>query len=148
MSKNKQSGDTGELEIVKLIPCPNCAKRLMPLPANYPLFDVQCTGCSFRAQVKTNNTKPKSVIFGAGWQIMNKVLKSGYMSPPLILNFKWQEKDKKRQEIRFYPFVPRKSLHHYRLSAKARRANYEMFVYKGMDTLPHFVMKSSEKWSS
>lgn len=112
----------------------------MALPINYPLYDVQCVGCSFRAQVKTNNNKPRDVAFGAGWQIMDKVLKSGFLSPPLIINFKWTEKDKSKQEIRFYPFVPKKNLHKYTLSPNARRANYQMFTYKGLDSLPHFVV--------
>ena len=73
-SSNKHAGDQGELEIVKLVSCPNCGKELMLLPPNYPLYDLQCTGCSFRAQVKTNSCKPKSVVFGAGWQIMNTVI--------------------------------------------------------------------------
>lgn len=140
MAGNKTSGTEGELEIVALVPCPNCGKSLMMLPPGYPLFDVQCTGCSFRAQVKTNASKPKSAVFGAGWQIMNKVLKSGYMTPPLFLNFKWVEKGVARQEVRFYPFVPKKNLSNYRLSETARRANYEMFTYTGMDKLPHFIL--------
>lgn len=77
----KVSGDLGEQEVVDLVPCPNCSKKLMKLPSNYPLYDVQCTGCSFRAQVKTNQNKPKNIIFGAGWQVMSKVLKSGFMVP-------------------------------------------------------------------
>lgn len=141
-SKNGQSGESGEREIVKLVECPNCGKGLMQLPSNYPLYDVQCKGCSFRAQVKTNLTKPKSIVFGAGWQVMNKVLKSGFMVPCLFLNFKWLEGDKKRQEIRFYPFVPKKNLSNYRLSETARRANYEMFTYTEMDKLPYFVLYS------
>ena len=136
---NKESGNSGEQEIVNLVPCPNCRKKLMKLPPNYPLYDVQCTGCSFRAQVKTNRSKPKSVVFGAGWQIMNKVLKSGFMTPPLFLNFKWLEKRISKQEIRFYPFVPKKNLSSYKLSSTARRANYEMFTYVGMDKLPYFL---------
>jgi len=135
---NRESGNSGEQEIVRLVPCPNCGKKLMKLPANYPLYDVQCTGCSFRAQVKTNQSKPKSVVFGAGWQIMNKVLKSGFITPPLFLNFKWTEKGREKQEIRFHPFVPKKNLSNYRLSKAARRANYEMFTYIGMDKLPYF----------
>lgn len=134
------SGDAGELEVVELVPCPNCAKKLMILPPNYPLFDVQCTGCSFRAQVKTNLSKPKSVIFGAGWEIMDKVLKSGYITPPLIANFRWQEKGIDNQEIRFYPFVPKANLYKYKLSETARRANYWMFRYIGLDKLPYFEL--------
>lgn len=137
---NKESGNSGELEVIDLIPCPNCSKELMPLPSNYPLYDVQCSGCSFRAQIKTNRSKPKSVILGAGWQIMSKVLKAGFITPPLFLNFKWEEKGEERQEIRFYPFVPKKNLSNYKLSPNARRANYEMFTYVGMDKLPYFLV--------
>jgi len=140
MKNNKQSGDIGEKEIVDLIPCPNCGKKLMLLPPGYPLYDVQCSGCSFRAQVKTNSSKPKAVVFGAGWDIMEKVLKSGFITPPLFLNFKWEEKGSNKQEIRFYPFVPKKNLRKYQLSETARRANYKMFNYIGMDELPFFLM--------
>mgnify|MGYP006307465031 CR=1 FL=1 len=144
MAKGKQSnkkwGDQGEREVVELVSCPNCGKDLMLLPPNYPLYDVQCTGCSFRAQVKTNRSKPKAEIFGAGWQIMEKVLKSGFMTPPLIANFRWTEKGEERQEIRFYPFVPKTHLKKYQLPPTARRANYWMFNYTGLDNLPHFMV--------
>jgi hypothetical protein len=137
---NQEAGDKGEKEIIKLIPCPNCEKKLMLLPRSYPLYDVQCTGCSFRAQVKTIQSKPKSVILGAGWDIMEKVLKSGFITPPVFVNFKWEEKDKQKQEIRFYPFVPKSHLRKYQLSPTARRANYKMFNYVGLDKLPYFVL--------
>lgn len=140
MSKSQQSGDAGELEVVELVPCPNCGKKLMALPKNYPLYDVQCTGCLFRAQIKTNNTKPKPVIFGAGWDIIEKVMKSGYMVPPLITNFKWKDKEGNHQEIRFYPFVPKINLKMHQLSSTARRANYKMFNYIGIDEIPFFVL--------
>ena len=140
MSKNKISGDVGEKEVVDLVPCPNCGKKLMLLPPSYPLYDLQCTGCSFRVQVKTNNFKPKSEIFGAGWEIIDKVLKSGFAMPPLIANFKWKEKDVERQKMIFYPFIPKKNLKKRQLSPTARRANYKMFNYIGLDTLPHFVL--------
>lgn len=137
---NKQFGDEGERDVVELIPCPNCGKELMILPPNYPLFDVQCSGCSFRAQVKTNQSKPKASILGAGWDIMDKVLKSGFITPPLIANFKWEERGVPHQEIRFYPFVPKKNLKKYKLSESARRANYWMFRYDGLDQIPYFVL--------
>jgi len=140
MPNNRENGDTGEQEIVDLVPCPNCQKKLMLLPPNFPLYDVQCTGCSFRAQVKTNQSKPKAVIFGAGWEIMDKVLKSGFITPSIFANFKWTEKGTDKQEVRFYPFVPRKNLRKYQLSETARRANYKMFNYVELDTLPYFLM--------
>ncbi len=140
MSKSQESGDKGEQDVVNLVPCPNCDKKLMVLPKNYPLYDVQCVGCSFRAQVKTNNSKPKAVIFGAGWDIIEKVLKSGFITPPLITNFKWKDKTSDHQEIRFYPFVPKSNLKMHKLSPTARRANYKMFNYVGIDKLPYFVL--------
>jgi hypothetical protein len=71
---------------------------------------------------------------------MDKVLKSGFMVPPLFANFKWIEKGKNKQEIRFYPFIPKHNLNKYQLSATARRANYKMFHYDNMDTLPFFLL--------
>lgn len=140
MSKSKDEGVIGENEVIMLINCPNCNKKLMKLPQNYPLYDVQCTGCSFRAQVKTNNSKPKGEIFGAGWDVMEKVSKSGFIVPPLIANFKWKEKEKNHQLILFYPFIPKKNLKKRQLSSTARRANYKMFNYTGMKDLPFFVL--------
>jgi DNA-directed RNA polymerase subunit RPC12/RpoP len=140
MSKSQTSGDQGELEIVEKVKCPNCGKSLMTLPKNYPLYDIQCQGCLFRAQVKTNNCKPKPIIFGAGWDIISKVMKSGYMVPPLITNFKWKDKEGEHQEIRFYPFIPKINLKMHQLSEKARRANYKMFNYIGIDEIPFFTL--------
>ncbi len=140
MSQNQSSGDKGEQEIVEQVACPNCGKSLMTLPKNYPLYDIQCKGCLFRAQVKTNNCKPKPIIFGAGWDIISKVMKSGYMVPPLITNFKWTDKEGGHQEIRFYPFIPKINLKMHQLSEKARRANYKMFNYIGIDEIPFFTL--------
>jgi len=133
---NSESGDIGEKEVVELVDCPNCGSKLILLPKNNPLFDVQCERCVFRAQVKTNKSKPKSEIFGAGWKIMDKVIKSGYVVPPLIANFRW----KKGQEIRFYPFIQRSNLKEYKLPPTAKRANYWMFNYIGLEKLPYFVL--------
>lgn len=136
---NKSCGDLGEKEVVKLIKCPNCGKDLRQLPKNYPLYDIQCEGCAFRAQVKTNNCKPKNIIFGAGWDIMEKVLKAGFLPPQLIVNFKWLENNQKRQVILFYPFVPKSHLNKRILSSTARRANYKMFNYN-LKGLPSMVL--------
>jgi DNA-directed RNA polymerase subunit RPC12/RpoP len=140
MSGNKESGDYGEQQIVKLIPCPNCGKKLILLPPNFPLYDIQCSGCNFRAQVKTNKSKPKAQIFGAGWDILEKVLKAGFLMPPLFVYFEWEFLGEVCHEIRFYPFIPRKNLKKYTLSETAKRANYKMFNYIDMDKLPYFLL--------
>lgn len=112
----------------------------MLLPPNYPMYDIQCTGCSFRAQVKTNKSKPKAEILGAGWDIVEKVTKAGFTVPPLIAHFKWTDHGVKHRKILFYPFIPKANLRKRQLSATARRANYRMFNYIGLDTLPHFTL--------
>ena len=86
--------------------------------------------------MKTNHCKPKAEIFGAGWDIMDKVLKSGFLAPPLITNFKWDD----QQEIRLYPFIPKINLKKHQLSPTSKRANYKMFNYIGLDNLPYFTV--------
>lgn len=71
---------------------------------------------------------------------MEKVLKAGFLTPPLITNFIWHDKDKEHQEIRFYPFVPKKNLKKRQLSVEAKRENYKMFNYIHIDTLPNFLL--------
>jgi hypothetical protein len=110
------------------------------MPTNNPLYDVQCEACFFRAQVKTSKTK--STVRGAGWDILHKVLKAGFLSPPLIVNFKPSSGD---PEILFFPFVPRSHMPSYRLSKHHRQPNYAMFDYRGLDVLPHFQLDKKGK---
>lgn len=142
MPGNAIAGDIGEQDVIAKIVCPNCSRALMLLPKSYPLFDVQCVGCLFRAQIKTNNSKPKPEILGAGWEIISKSLKAGYLAPPLIANFVWTDRTTSQchQEIHFYPFIPKRNLRVRVLSVNARRAGYKMFNYTGIDQLPHFVL--------
>lgn len=139
----KLSGDQGEIEVCRLVPCPNCGKKMMTLPPNYPLYDIQCTGCSFRAQVKTNLSKPKKEIFGAGWNIINHVLKSGFQMPALIANFKWLELGGEKQEIRFFPFIPKSHLKPRVVKFSSGRKDHKMFNYIELDKLPFFVLFKS-----
>lgn len=133
------AGTEGELEVVKLVECPNCTKELMLLPKNYPLCDLQCTACQFRVQIKTNNTKPKEVIRGAGWNIMEKVLKAGFLVPPLMVNFKWKEKAADRQEIRFYPFIRKRNLTKYIANIKSKNRLHPMFNYN-LKGLKYYIL--------
>lgn len=94
MSNHKLTGDIGEKEVINHVRCPNCLSKLMLLPEGFPMYDIMCTRCLFRVQVKTVNNKPRSQIFGATWNIYEKVLKAGYLTPPLIVNFKWKSKNK------------------------------------------------------
>lgn len=137
---HKQLGEIGEQEVCKLVPCPNCLKKLILLPPGFPMYDVQCSRCLFRAQVKTVNSKPRGTIFGAGWDIYEKVLKAGYLSPSLFINFRWETDRGFYREIRFYPFIAKGNIQKYQLSASARRANYKMFKYVKLDRIPYMVL--------
>jgi hypothetical protein len=141
MNKNKVAGNKGEQQVIKLVPCPNCGKALMKLPESFPIYDLQCTGCFFRVQVKSSQSKPRpgNVIRGAGWAVIDKALKSGMLMPPLIVNYQWTENGKKRHRIVFYPFVRRDNLKKRRLS-DPKRSNYWMYDYVGLDQLPYLVL--------
>jgi len=75
---------------------------------------------------------------------MDKVLKSGFMVPMLIVNSKWTDKKGKHHEIRFYPFIYKSNLDHRKLSKTAKRADYEMFNYVGMNNLKYYVVYSKK----
>lgn len=137
----KQYGTDGEKEVASLILCPNCQKPLMTLPISYPLFDVQCSACNFRAQIKTSSSNPykSSKIRGAGWDIMEKVLKSGFLIPPLIVNYKWTYKGELKQEIRFFPFIMKKNLVPRVANIHGGQRIYNMFDYN-LNGLPYFKL--------
>lgn len=139
---NKIIGDEGEKEVCALINCPNCNSKLMLLPPSFPMYDVQCTRCLFRAQVKTSSSAPVNSVRGSGWDIYEKVMKAGYLTPPLIVNFKWNTKNGVQQAIRFYPFIAKDNLLPYILKPAAKRANYKMFRYVKLNKIPYFELYS------
>lgn len=140
---NKAFGKAGEEDVCRLILCPNCQNKLVLLPEGFPMYDIQCSRCMFRAQVKTVKSPPKNQIFGAGWDIYEKVLKAGYLSPPLFVNFKWKVPEGLNREIRFYPFIAKGNVKKYQLSPTAKRANYKMFKYVHLDKIPFFPLFQS-----
>jgi DNA-directed RNA polymerase subunit RPC12/RpoP len=142
MANNSYVGDSGESYLTKRIACPNCGKGLMKLPRGFPLFDVQCKNCFFRAQIKTSRTKDSNRIYGAGWEILNKTLKSGYAVPPLIVIHRFGKRNTP-PKIRFYPFIPRRNLEKYELKNIVGSTRWR-FIYKDLTQLPHFVWTGNE----
>jgi hypothetical protein len=143
MSTYQAYGDKGEKEVISLIKCPNCQKSLMSLPKGYPLFDVQCVACTFRAQIKSSSSDPDKFpsVRGGGWNILNMAWKAGSLIPPLIVNYKWIKEGKSQQEIRFYPFVQKENLTK-RLAKITKKGKedkrlYWMVSYK-LKYLPYF----------
>jgi hypothetical protein len=148
MATAHDSGAAGEREIVRKIPCPNCRRALMPLPRSFPLFDVQCTGCMFRAQVKTARCAPKDQIFGAGYEVLEKSLKAGQLLPPLIVNFRWTAQNGvKRQEVWFFPFLTRENIAPRTRSSEGHRPGYREFNYVGLkgENLPRRLLLTVPK---
>ena len=141
LATNKSKGDAGEQDVIDHVPCPNCGKGLILLPSQNPLYDVQCSRCTFRAQIKTKHCRPTSTIPGGGWDVIEKVHKSGFMIPPLMVNFKWKHNGRRKQVILFFPFIPfKKHLKSYCLSDGHPQAGYEMFNYVKLLDLPFFVL--------
>jgi len=131
---NGVSGTRGEQWVAKNIPCPNCDSSLMLLPVGFPLFDVQCSRCLFRAQVKANRCKPKDQIFGAGWEILDRTLRTGQLIPPLLVNYEWLDRStgKNRHEVHFFPFLTKANLSRHRRPRTGQRPGYKQFNYVGL----------------
>ena len=143
-NRNQKTGDKGEKQVVRDAPCPNCGKRMTRLPKCFPLYDVQCKSCSFRAQVKTKtgHSSGKFRVRGGGWNIMRCHLKAGGLPPPLILNFPSESK------MLFFPCIPKSIYKKYKLRDDHPQPNYEMFDYSGLNALPHFELTKSGKRKS
>ena len=137
----KNVGRTGEMEVVNLINCPNCDHRLFLLPPGYPIWDIQCSACLWRAQVKSQTSKPTDRVRGAGWDIMSAALKKGDSVPPLITNFKWTKNGIAKREIRLYPFIKRNCLKPRMANIKSVNRLHRMFDYNLKDT-KHYVLFS------
>ncbi len=138
-----KAGKAGEEAVVEVVRCPNCQSKLMLLPPGFPLFDVQCTRCMFRAQIKTvRAAPPKDQIFGAGWDVLEKTLKSGQLIPPLLLNFQWVDgaTNEPRHEVYFFPFLTKDNVRR-RQRKSGQRSGYKEFNYVGLINVPHMKMK-------
>lgn len=137
----KQYGNDGEKEVASLVPCPNCGKELMTLPESYPMVDLQCSACNFRVQVKSSSTNPykSTKVYGAGWDILEKVLKAGYLVPPVMVNYKWPKENPQQHEIRFYPFLMVKNLKPRVAYINHGKRVYNMFDYDFKE-LPYFTL--------
>ncbi|HSX49149.1 MAG TPA: hypothetical protein VLE44_02725 [Candidatus Saccharimonadales bacterium] len=135
MTIRQDKGEIGEKEVCELVGCPNCGKKLIQLPKGFPLYDVQCSGCMFRAQVKTPMNFNGKNVSGAGWNILDKALKVGMIIPPLIVNSK--------DEVRFYPYIPKTAFKRRIATIKQKNGNeprlHPMFDYD-LEELKYYVL--------
>ena len=89
MASNAELGAQAEAYIVEHFRCPSCGHELRALPPGYPLYDVQCSRCLLRAQVKRVRAKPRDRIRGASWTVLSHHLKTGHLLPPMFVCFGW-----------------------------------------------------------
>lgn len=141
----KEAGNIGAQEVISLVSCPHCGSQLMSLPQNFPLYNVYCAGCIFRAQIKTSNRRPSSGAEGAGWKILDGSLRAGQTVPPLITNHKWPDKSGAHQAIHFYPFLTRKNLKMRTANIKSKNRVHAMFDYINLDKAPRVLLYGTEK---
>jgi hypothetical protein len=129
---------------VERVACPSCDRRLQLLPPGYPLFDVQCGSCLFRAQAKRVKEKPRGRLRGGSWSVINLYLRTGQLLPPMIVCFDWPETSKEPGFVYFLPFVPAKNVKRRVLSSRHKTdMGRAMVEYLGMLSLPHQVLLSS-----
>jgi hypothetical protein len=147
-TSKQATGDAGEEFVASSVPCPYCDRKLELLPKNYPLFDVQCSSCLFRAQVKTSKTPISGTIPGGGLKMKESARRLGILSPPIISvsNMKANKADERL--VQFFPFIPES---HTKKKPplkdpKREHLKYRMFDYVRMNELPRFVLDAKKRW--
>ena len=139
---NAARGTEAENFVVAHVPCPSCAQALRKLPAGYPLYDVDCTRCLFRAQVKRVLEKPRSRVRGASWEVTNHHLRTGNLIPPMFVCFGWKTDAAAPTAIYFFPLVPATHVQPRTLSKRHATPGRRMTEYVRMLDLPYAVVWS------
>jgi hypothetical protein len=141
----QELGSLGELKVVQRCSCPKCKrqKTLRRLPANFKCADLICDFCGYLAQVKAAraadiNKIPK-VVLGAAWRPQKERMDAAIYFPLFLVlvsdstkqySIHYLAADLQRPEL----FKPRSPL-----SASARRAGWQGFVYDTAEVRTSFV---------
>jgi hypothetical protein len=134
-------GEEAERLIAERVPCPSCGSALHQLVRGYPLFDVQCSKCLFRAQVKRVQEAPRNRLRGGSWNVVNTYLRTGQLLPPMFVCFGWPRLVAEPSSIYFFPLVPAKNVTKRVLSeAHKTDAGRAMVEYREMLSLPHQII--------
>jgi hypothetical protein len=103
---NSESGERAVQFVLANVRCPYCEKALMDLPRATPVYDVACSRCEFRAQVKSVETSIRSRIRGASARPLVGLRLAGKLSPPLIVVWRWDGERRTADEVSLFPLVP------------------------------------------
>lgn len=137
-------GDEAESFVAERVPCPSCGSPLRQLPPGYPLFDLQCSACLFRAQVKRVQEKPRSRLRGGSWNVVNTYLRTGQLLPPMFVCFGWPRSRSEPESVYFFPLVPARNVAKRVLSERHKTdAGRAMAEYRDMLSLPHQIIVSN-----
>lgn len=146
---NTESGERAVEFVIALVKCPYCVKTLVDLPRATPVYDIACTRCEFRAQVKSVETKKRSRIRGASAGPLAGLRLAGKASPPLIVVWGWDGVDRTATEVSLFPLVPWSHIRERVLpDTHSTMAGRRMVDYHGLSTLPHFSLYVSEAATS
>lgn len=133
-------GVEAEQFVVARVPCPSCGSALRGLPPGYPLYDVECTRCLLRAQVKRVLAPPRDRIRGASWDVISHHVRTGHLIPPLFACFGWPKGGSAPSVVWFFPFIPLRNIEKRTLSERHQTPGRRMTEYVRMRALPHVVV--------
>lgn len=137
-------GEEAERFIAEHVPCPSCGSALRQLPPGYPLFDIQCSACLFRAQVKRVQEKPRSRLRGGSWSVVSTYLRTGQLLPPMFVCFEWPRSQHEPGSVYFFPLVPAKNVAKRVLSDQHKTdAGRAMAEYRDMLSLPYQIVAAA-----
>lgn len=138
---NTESGERAVQFVLAEVSCPYCTKALMDLPRATPVYDVACSRCEFRAQVKSVETRKRSRIRGASARPLAGLRLAGKLSPPLIVVWQWDGEQRSADEVSLFPLVPWSHVRERVLPANhATMAGRLMVDYHDLVRLPHFTL--------
>lgn len=136
---NAARGTEAEQFVIAHVPCPSCGHELRALHKGFPLYDLDCTRCLLRTQVKRILAPPRNRIRGASWDVMNHHLRTGQLVPPIFACFGWRKEDSEPQ-VYFFPFIPATHLKKRVLSESHATPGRKMTEYERMLELPKIVV--------
>ena len=135
-----RAGFEAEAFVIENVPCPSCGHELRALHPGFPLYDVDCSRCLFRAQVKRILAPPRNRIRGASWDVLHHHLRTGQLIPPIFACFGWKTGAPAPQVIYFFPFIPATHISRRVLSENHATPGRKMTEYERMLELPKMVV--------
>jgi DNA-directed RNA polymerase subunit RPC12/RpoP len=138
---NTASGERAVEFVLAQVKCAYCEKALVDLPRATPVYDVACSRCEFRAQVKSVETHMRRRIRGASARPLAGLRLAGKSSPPLIVVWGWDGEARSAERVTLYPLVPWRHIRERALSQNHETMAGRLMVdYHDLHLLPFFEL--------